>query len=81
MDEKALRYATQRVEDFIRVQRGNDDKQEAIRLLYESVGVDEDAKDYVLGWWLGLELDNAEYVMMGLLVGLFIGQYREETES
>ena len=79
MDEKALHYATRRIEDFISVQRHNEEKLAAIELLFGSLGLEKDVRESLDLWLTKLGVDDPGEVMLGLLVGLFIQQYNEES--
>lgn len=78
LDSRALNYACQRVEDFALVnkQRSTDEKQDAVNLWLDHLGLDESLKQQFCEWlerFIGPGWDGA--VMIGLAVGLYVNQY------
>lgn len=78
LNESALKYACQRVEDFALVNRNRsgNEKAESVNLWLEHLGLDESLKSELVIWldrFLGPGWDGA--VMVGLAVGLFVNQY------
>jgi hypothetical protein len=79
LSEKAFEYATQRVEDFAVVQLDSQNKLEAVELMLESVGLDDDRKSQFCQWLQRFNPSTNEGdVLLGLLVGLFLHQYFED---
>ena len=76
ISEEALRYAYQRVEDWIAVQRGQKDRAQALQTIFEGLGFGPDDREEFLDWQRKTipEADDAS-TLVGLLIGLLIRQY------
>lgn len=80
LTKEALEYATGRVEDFARVNLNRDKrgKQNAIEVLLNSFGLDDDLLAELNIW--ADQMDAAPEtgsLMLGLLLGLFVHQFNE----
>jgi hypothetical protein len=74
--EQALDYAIERIETFARVQANREEKQEALAILFDSVGLDGSIRERLFEW-----LEDAfpfledDALLIGLLLGLFMFQH------
>lgn len=77
---EALDYATSRIEDFASVQADRDwpEKLEAIAVLLEGLGMDEDIKGQLSVWVEGFIGKQSGELMVGLLLGLFVNQFEND---
>lgn len=75
VSEEALRYATNRIDAFALVQAGQPDKEKALSIMFNAVGLDAIKED--LFEWLNkfYPMVEDQSILLGLLLGLFILQY------
>jgi hypothetical protein len=80
ISSEALAFATGRVEDFASVQqhRDWDEKLEAVTVLLEGLGLDEQVKHELSEWLDGFIGEQSAEILLGLLLGLFVNQYQNE---
>jgi hypothetical protein len=76
VSEEALRYATKRIEDFVKVHKGESDKEEALNIMFNSIGFDEDIRPQLFEWLDSFAIWHEDSsVLLGFLLGLFVLQY------
>lgn len=82
LSTRALQYACRRVEDFALVNkiRDGDEKEEALDIWLEGIGLDESLKLEFAAWVTRFAGPDADFgaIMTGLVVGLFINQFYAE---
>jgi hypothetical protein len=80
INEEALGYAYQRVADWIAVQAGQPQKDQALKRMFESLGLDPESSEEFLDWQRKTIPEAEEgSVLLGLLVGLLIRQHDHDT--